>query len=252
MSVVFVLSTGRCGTQWLYHFLNTRLPDCWEVTHEPINFDYAPINNSPSQPLNKNPQILLNHLAYIQDKVWSHRYYVECGFPCWRHLGWFYEELNCPVKIIYLHRDPVQVSRSWLKQNAFVPPILPHLSTKELFHPAAPAAQLPHYQNAWCKLTPFEKGLYYWAEVQLQATRYKSEWPTGNWFELPFQQLTDRSVLQDLMGFLNNDVEIKSIDVTPRDKFQGIEQDAVDESLIHRHPDILREATRLGYLGSDI
>ncbi|WP_343843856.1 sulfotransferase domain-containing protein [Bowmanella denitrificans] len=247
MSVVFVLSTGRCGTQWLHQFLNSRLPDSWEASHEPINFDYAPTDNSPSQPLNKNPQKLLNHLAYIQNRVKNHQSYVECGFPCWRHLGWFSEELDCPVKIIYLHRDPVQVSRSWLKQNAFVQPILPHLGIKELFHPAAPEAQLTHYQNSWRGLTSFEKGLYYWAEVQAQAARYKTVWSTENWFELPFHQLTDQCVLQDLMGFLDTDVEIGNIDAVPRDRFQGIEQDVVDETLIRRHPDILQEAEKLGY-----
>lgn len=247
MSAVFILSTGRCGTQWLYEFFSTCLPEFWDVTHEPLHFDYAPIDNAPHQPLHKNSQILLNHLAHIHSKTRNHRHYLECGFPCWRHLDWFNDKLACPVKIIYLHRDPVQVARSWLKLNAFVPPVLPHLSTKELFHPAAPEALLPHYQYMWHELTPYEKGLYYWEEVQLQAARYKSAWQEENWFELTFQQLTNRRVLQDLMGFLDADAEVNDFDDSPRDNFQGVEQDIVIEELICRHPEILRIAGNLGY-----
>ena len=49
----FIISTGRCGTQWLAQQLKQQLPAA-RVEHEPLAYDYDPINNSPTSPLISN------------------------------------------------------------------------------------------------------------------------------------------------------------------------------------------------------
>ncbi len=247
MSATFILSTGRCGTQWLAKNLAETLPEDWRVEHEPLHFDYAPLKNSPSHPLVCNAEKLTAHLSGIQKHVGQDGHYIECGFPCWRHLQWFREALDCPVKIIHLHRHPVAVARSWLKQNAFVPPILPHLPVKELFHPAAVEALLPEYLKAWDHLTSFEKNLYYWAEVQLQALSYKKIWNDSPWLELPFARLNDQKLLEYLEVFLAAPLRADYWRWRKTDDYQGLEQAPVDESLLEKHPDVRRVMAAFNY-----
>jgi hypothetical protein len=49
MTAYFVLSTGRCGTQWLAETLQL-WSDNFVVRHEPLHFQYRPDLNSPSAP----------------------------------------------------------------------------------------------------------------------------------------------------------------------------------------------------------
>lgn len=247
MSAIFVMSTGRCGTQWLARNFSATLPHDWRVTHEPLHFDYAPIHNSPAEPLNRNAPILMAHLRSILLHLDRGGHYLECGFPCWRHLEWFRAQLGGDVKVVHLHRDPVATARSWLKQNAFVPPLLPHLPTKELFRPTAPGALLAEYAEQWTALTPFEKNLYYWAEVQQQAHAYRSRWNVSDWFTLPYTQLMNKNVLSQLEIFLAANCHTASWDLTKQDSYPGLEQAPVAESLLDRHPRVQQLAASLGY-----
>jgi aryl carrier-like protein len=247
MSVFFILSTGRCGTQWLYKTLSQSLSGNFQVTHEPLHFEYAPISNSPANPLKKNSELLLKHLDNIRQYINDDENYLECGFPSWRHLGWFYEQLPVDLKIIYLHRDPTDTAISWLKQNAFVPPILPHIAEKELFHPTSDGAKLPEYASLWPALTPFEKNLYYWAEVQLQAEEYKQQWSPENWMTIRFDTLFNHMTINNILKFMHSESKVESINTVAVDEFSGMPQTSYDRKLISRHPTILAIARNLSY-----
>lgn len=247
MSAIFVLSTGRCGTQWLAENLSNSLPPEWRVEHEPLHLDYAPLKNSPAEPVSCNEELLKAHLLSIQKHLDDGGHYIECGFPCWRHLDWFRQALSCDVKVIHLHRDPISTARSWLKQNAFVPPWLPHLPVKELFHPGAPGALLPEYQLTWAGLTPFEKNLCYWAEVQRQADAYKRDWNPHHWLTLPFDCLFDFETFKQLECFLEVKFSSGVFSLEKKDNYAGMAQAPVDETLLENHPLILQTAAMLDY-----
>lgn len=246
MSATFVLTPGRCGTQWLTQQLRSKNSKNW-VCHEPLHFDYAPLHNSPSQPLNTNKDRLSSHLASIHKHLGQGNHYLECGFPCWRHLDWFKQELGEHVKLIHIHRDPVENSTSLLKLNAFVPPVLPHLPEKQLFHPQAPESAFPEYADHWGELSPFEKNLYYWAEVNQQADLYKTNFASTHVLTIPYRELFSRSSLERIAEFANLDFLFAATMLENEDQFQGIPQSPILSEKIYGHPKIITIATRLGY-----
>lgn len=200
MTAYFVLSTGRCGTQWLAETLQL-WSDNFVVRHEPLHFQYRPDLNSPSAPLTHNTELLTSHLDFIRKQIAQGYTYIETGFPCWRHLDWFKQHLD-QVKVLHIHRAPLQSVSSLLKLNAFVPPFLPHLPIKNLYLPADEQDLLQQHKALWPELNPAEKNLWYWAEVQHQALRYQQHWPQADWLSLSFSELFSAKSQQQLADFL--------------------------------------------------
>lgn len=201
MTAYFFLSTGRCGTQWLAETLQL-WSDRFVVRHEPLHFQYRPDINTPTTPLTYNTELLNTHLDFIRQQIAQGHTYIETGFPCWRHLGWFKQQLD-HVKVVHIHRDPLESVRSLLKLNAFVPPFLPHLPAKNLYLPADKQDLLHEYKTLWTSLNPAEKNLWYWAEVQSQAIKYQQVWPATDWLCLSFSELFSIKSQQQLAVFLD-------------------------------------------------
>ncbi|WDE05957.1 sulfotransferase domain-containing protein [Thalassomonas viridans] len=254
----FILSTGRCGTQWLTRYLIELLAQHsntnTEVRHEPLGNQYAPIANAPSAALTTNKDIIEQHLDDIQQFLARGKNYIETGFPCWRHISWFADRLKVPVKVIHLTRHPVYTSVSWLKLNAFVPPFLPHLPEKELFTPFAPGAKLPCYQQNWQQLSPFEKCLYYWGEVHMQALAYQQDGPLNHWLNISYETLFTKQSLNRLTQFLGLTATAGQISASKEyctenkiDSYGGMIQADVNPEEIFRHPEIIKLANTLGY-----
>ena len=246
MSITFVLTPGRCGTQWLAEKLGNTHNRNW-VCHEPLHFAYDPIRNSPAQPLNQNRERLLIHLEAIRQHVRRGGHYMECGFPCWRHLDWFRQEFGDAVKVLYIHRDPIDNARSLLKLNALVPPILPHLPEKQLFHPGTEGALLPDYGRRWTQLSPFEKCLYYWAEVNLQAAQYQKVFARRNWLTIGFAGLFEEAALTQIAAFAGLEFTFREDMLSRVDQFQGLPQERVDPGILDQHSPITALARELGY-----
>ena len=72
-SATFVLSTGRCGTQWLAEKLASAYGDLLTVTHEPLDNDYRPrLMLGQKTPLRLDPDsrtTLLDHVERIERVV---------------------------------------------------------------------------------------------------------------------------------------------------------------------------------------
>ncbi|WP_428240037.1 hypothetical protein [Gynuella sp.] len=242
MSAWFILSTGRCGTQWLSHRLTKLLPKQYWVTHEPLSQDYMPMENSPSLPLTVNADKILGHLTEIRDHINRGGKYVECGYQCWRHLSWYKDILQTDVKVIHLHRNPMSTACLWLQKGAFL-----RLSEMELFTPFGAEAKLPEYGSKWHKLSPIEKNLYFWAEVQAQAKEYKASWPDEDWFDLPYSQLLNSRTLQKLGHFLDCKINLHPSNLMVDNQLMELEEIPIDDSVLKAHPGILSLAEELGY-----
>ncbi|WP_281560781.1 hypothetical protein [Thalassomonas sp. RHCl1] len=254
----FIISTGRCGTQWLTRhlprLLTAQQADNYQIKHEPLGNQYAPIDNSPEFPLNSNQTTIEQHRDEIRNTLSRGKNYIETGFPCWRHIAWLAQELEHPVKVIHLTRHPIFTAISWLKLNAFVPPILPHLPEKELFTPFAPGARLPHYQQSWQHLSPFEKCLYFWAEVQLQALAFQQDWQELHWQHLSYESLFSGQSLNKLITFLDitatggqqTGIDASAIE-EKTDKYGDMVQTDFEPQEIFQHPEIIKLAKHLGY-----
>ncbi|WP_085298181.1 sulfotransferase domain-containing protein [Cognaticolwellia mytili] len=253
----FIISTGRCGSQWLTRYLahlSAQQANPTVVKHEPLGNLYDPLRNSPSTPLLNNKVQIEKHLNDIQGILSRGENYIETGFPCWRHIQWFKEKLKVPVKVIHLIRHPANTAISLLKLNAFVPPWLPHLPVKELFSPFAPEAKLTYYQQNWQQLSPFEKNLYYWGEVQLQALAYREHWQEKHWLQLSYEHLFTPDALNKLAHFLNitdppnqyDDERLVGMH-TKVDNYGNIPQANFTVEEVFHHRDIIKLAHALGY-----
>src|SRR5438045_168084 len=165
---LFVVSTGRCGTQWLANIVARRFGDRAVVTHEPLEHDYptrAMLAARDPHRLDADlAEPLVAHIAFIEETLAS-KPYIECGHPSWSTIPYLVERFRGRVKVVHLVRHPVETAYSWLTQFAYCPPRVPHLAEKILVSPFDDGVRHPSYRERWPSMTPYEKALYYWLEV---------------------------------------------------------------------------------------
>ncbi len=247
----FVLSTGRCGTQWLAATLAEAYPDRITVAHEPLHARYhsreALRGAGDARPQAQPPEVVLRHADAIEAGLLT-RPYIECGHPCWSTIPWLAERFHGRVRIVHLLRHPVPTSYSWLTHQAYQPPLLPHLAEKVLLSPFDEGVRFGEYRELWPKLTPLEKCLYYWAEVNAFALDLQSRLDLP-WLRLRFENLFQAQGLGQLLGFL---------DLPPSDRMLGRRKDRVDAyqwqvaapaagQTLHEHPRVIELAAQFGY-----
>jgi hypothetical protein len=73
-TATFVLSTGRCGTQWIASALGETFPHLLHVTHEPIDNGYEPRAARAAKTV---PPVVADHLERIE-AILEKQSYLEC------------------------------------------------------------------------------------------------------------------------------------------------------------------------------
>lgn len=248
---VFFLSTGRCGTQWLAAQLQRAYADRLLVEHEPLHNFYSPRRMLRVHTLAdldaETAAPILTHVAEIENCL-AERSYIECGHPCWSALPALADRFQGRIRIVHLARHPVPTAYSWLTHQAYRPPILPYLPVKVLLAPTDPGVLMPEYAERWEEMTPFEKCLYYWGEVNLFGLK-QQEALAVPWLRLTYEELFFANGLERLLSFLDLP-PAESLPATRAetvDKFSYLTQEHPDPALMARHPRILEIADRLGY-----
>jgi hypothetical protein len=256
-TATFVLSTGRCGTQWLAQAFAEAFGDRVRVEHEPLHHRYLPAvmlgagDVSALSPTQARP--ILRHVEGILATLES-RDYFEAGHPCWSSLPWLSRQLGGRIRIVHLVRHPVPTSVSWLSHGAYAPPLLPHLAPKEPITPFAPGVSFPEYRDAWAALAPFERCLYYWAEVNAFGLRLEREGGRP-WLRLRYEDLfaARSDPLAALLRFMALPEAVAGS--MPRgqqvDQFRYALPGLPAPEAIRRHPRFLALAEQLGYRDDD-
>ena len=249
----FVLSTGRCGTQWLTEALRAALGERARVEHEPLHNDYAPRRmlgiSDPAAIGGRPARRMLEHVTSIE-KGLETRDYIETGHPCWGALPWLLQRFAGRVRVIHLVRHPVPTACSWLSHRAFVPPRLPMLPAKELIAPTDAGVAFTEYPEAWPTLSPYEKCLYYWAEVNALGLHLEADAHVP-WLRLSYEKLFDpaAAALDQVLAFLEipcgGPITVDRSEKVDRHHF-AIES-WPDLLAIQRHPRIVHLAQQLGY-----
>src|SRR3954447_13146181 len=111
---VVVLSTGRCGTQWLTKTLERLHGRELRGEHEPIGPLYAPRRFFRNY---KEPEALLavpEVRAHVQAIAASELPYVETGWPLFAGLPLFAALWGSELRVIHLTRHPVPSALSHL------------------------------------------------------------------------------------------------------------------------------------------
>ena len=245
---LFVISTGRCGTQWLADVLATQLGPAAEVAHEPLDSDYsARVMLAAGDPARLDPNDgapILAHVAHIE-RTLEKRHYVECGWPLWSTLPHLLERFAGRARVIHLVRHPVPTALSWLTHRAYIPPLMPHLAEKILLAATDDGVQFPHWGAMWSSLTPYEKALYWWLEVNAFALRLEAR-TTAPWLRVRFEDMPQPAMLDAILDFAGAP---RDHDPLPGaiDEFRSVLESWPDPSQVSHHPDVIRTAAVLGY-----
>lgn len=250
--LAFILSTGRCGTQWIARSLQRRYADLIEADHEPLHDAYEPrrmLNTSIGAGENLPGPVAL-HLDRLARRE---RPYLECGHPCWSAIPYILRRFPERVRVIHLTRHPVPTCLSWLTHGAYQPPMLPHLDEKVLLAPTDPGVCFGDYRERWDELSPYEKCLYYWTEVNALgiATRAQAQAP---WLLLKYEDLFLGDGLRDLLEFLELPARSPIFDdrSRPDDDHRFVTMPDHDWRSIVEHPRAIAIAGQLGYDAADV
>ncbi|HLJ74799.1 MAG TPA: sulfotransferase domain-containing protein [Thermoanaerobaculia bacterium] len=245
---IFVVSTGRCGTQWLARFFEQNLGTAATVTHEPLHSAWSPREMLGAKtPANLEANLrepIAEHLSEIREALRSGGY-IECGHPMWSSLPFLIETFKPDVRIIHLVRHPVPTAWSWLTHRAYCEPLAPYLSEKVLLSPFDQGVAFCEYRDRWSAMSPYEKALYYWLEVNAFATRVQSQCDVP-WMTVRFDHLFTAAAQRDLLRFVGASVDpIKTPGFVDELRF-GCEI-AVDPAQVEKHSSVMQLAARFGF-----
>ncbi len=199
----FVLSTGRCGTQWLSTSLAACYGDAAVVTHEPLKREHNPrrllgCRDRSSWP---NPGIVDRHLARIERELQS-RDYIECGWPCYGALRLLAERFAGRIRIVHLIRHPVPTAASLVTHLYYhEPDRTDRLNELAALTPFDAGVSLPEYRARWPRMERFEKCLYFWAEIHTLGLTLETELGVP-WLRLKTEDMFGGDGLDRLIAFL--------------------------------------------------
>ncbi len=252
----FILSTGRCGTQWIAAQLAAAYGARYHVEHEPLHSGYQSRRLIRGNSFDVLPpadtQPIRAHLARIE-RCLEQSNYLECGHPCWGALPLLAKQLQGSMRVIHLTRHPLPTALSWLTHGAFQTPLLPHLIEKILVSPDDEGLAFPEYRSRWAHMTPFEKCLYYWLEVNALGTGARYDERIGvPCVRISYENLFGGDGLEQLLDFLElpRNETLRAARIEPVDQFRYLTMERPALDLVQQHPRVLEMAGALGYAGT--
>ena len=249
-AATFVLSTGRCGTQWLAKNLSEHYGDLLAVTHEPHNREYLPRRLLGIAEPAHWPTIALidRHIATIEQHLAS-KSYIECGWPCYGPLRYFVKRLAGRVRVVHLVRHPIPTAASMVT-HLYYHSRPDQMTEKALLMPTDPGVGLPEYRERWAAMSRFEKCLYFGAEITQLGLQYARDLGIP-WLRVRSEDMFAGAGLDDLLAFIG---------MPRREPIHAALRNHVDDYLmgtkvrleaeyqsIGRHPRIVAIAREAGY-----
>lgn len=249
-TATFILSTGRCGTQWIAANLAAACNGLAVIEHEPLHDRYYPramlAGNDPEQTGNA-PEIFA-HCDRIE-AILDQKSYIECGWPAWGAIPYLMQRFKGRIKIVHLVRHPVSVACSWVSHRAFCPPIIPGLPgfrEKILASPFDEGTIFSQYRDKWDGMNPFEKALFFWSEVNALGLKLEAA-ARVPWLRIRFEDLFQGDALSQLAGFLGIVAPDSAALSKSEDEYRYVCDSWWNPQDIQKHPEIMGVAARLGY-----
>jgi hypothetical protein len=249
--IVAVLSTGRCGTQWLARNLGELEPGLW-VQHEPIGPLYAPRRHFRRY---ADPERVFDEPAvrrHLDGVLASKRTYVECGWPLFPALPWLATAVPERLRVIHLSRHPVPTALSHMSHSSWADsPRNDEFTRVATLGPSDPRVFQPGYARRWGGLTPFEKCLFWWTEVHLFGLEFAERFPAVPFVRVRAEEMLagDPHALASILELVGaGDVERLRARVGERvDSWSHHTDRELDPGLVAQHPRTVATALRLGY-----
>lgn len=201
---VFVLSTGRTGTETLAHLLN-QSRDLFAY-HEPAPqlFSLSKITYELENQISCDTEferILVSCLNSLRSSLWNEslscgRGYAETS-PQATFLAPIIQKIIPDAFFIHLVRDPKYVIRSGMRRGWFSN----HPYDDNRIQPKKDS----RFFNKWAGFTALEKNAWQWAETNSWISDFISRLPASQRFLLPSEKIfqKDEHSIQSLFDFLN-------------------------------------------------
>ena len=252
-NVIFFISTGRCGTQWVEAMLASLYEDYAVVRHEPLKAQYNPKKffraYDKIEELRNVPEIK-KHIDYIHN-VTTNKSYIETGWPFFAALPLFYDIFGERLKLVHLIRHPVEVGLSLVTHHCYFPDRVDQYSRFAMLDPFDAGITQKECAKRWKRMNPYEKSLFHWTEINLYALELQkrfNEIPVLRVkFEDIFQEKSEK--LKELVAFLGLPFREEVF------KFQGRHIDqwhtktnwVINWKDIFKHPNTVELAGELDY-----
>jgi hypothetical protein len=245
------LSTGRCGTQWLTATLTALYPHL-RVEHEPIGPLYAPRRHFRRW---QEPERILQEPAvaeHLRCILCERRDYIETGWPLFPVLPHLARALPGRLRVVHLTRHPVPTSLSHLAHGSYAGSARDDAFTRlATLGPGDERVFSPSYQARWGALTPYEKCLYWWTEVNLFGLEFARRAPQIPLLRVPAEPLLAGATeaRQALLRFLGLPDHPGWAQAGRRlvDRWHHHTDQPVEPERVARHPLTVRTAAALGY-----
>lgn len=250
--VAVVLSSGRCGTQWLTETLRELYGNQVRVEHEPIGPLYSPRRffrryDDPEAVL-EVPEVR-RHFDWIASLRTP---YVETGWPLLGALPLFATRFARNLLVIHLTRHPVPSALSHLAHNSYAGSARADAYTAlATLGPSDARVFQTGYSERWDGLSSYEKCLFWVTEVAASGIEFEARFPSIRFIRVTSERMlaADRMTLERVVAQLGLDWDERWIERTGKqvDRWHHRTRLQVDPSEILSHPFALATARRLGY-----
>jgi hypothetical protein len=253
-----VLSTGRCGTQWLTQTIADLYGDRVRVEHEPIGPLYSPRRffrsyGEPAAVL-AVPEVRA-HVERVAAP--SDRQYVETGWPLFAALPLYASMFGSELRVVHLTRHPVPSALSHLAHSSYAGSPRDDAYTRlATLGPSDPRVFQPAYAARWDELTAYEKCLFWVTEVGMFGLEFEERFPNVPFLRIKSERMLDgdRETLRALVKHVGLDWDERWVERATEqvDRWNHRTDIEIDPLAIERHPAALATAERLGYCGTDV
>ncbi len=250
-AVVMVLSAGRCGTGWLGRKL--------EAVRAPLRIADEPIGplDAPRRFVRRydDPEAMLEvpevsrHLDAIQR---ARDPYIELGWPLYPVLPLLAVRIPGRLRIVHLTRHPVPNAHALLARRLYAGSARDDAYTRlAVLGPEDPNVFQPGYAAHWERLSPYERCLFAWTEVNLFGLELPGRLEGVPVLRVRAEDMLagDRETLSRLLGFIGAPWDERWLDRAgvPADRWPQPGAGAIDPLEVHRHPATAETARELGY-----
>jgi hypothetical protein len=251
--LALVVSSGRCGTQWLAATLGRLYPDLAVVQHEPVGTAYNSRrflgDLEPGDAVIGAPAVAA-HLERVEATL-RDADYIETGSPLYGVVPYFLRRFPGRVRLVHLVRHPVPTALSIATHDRF------SRSGKEaawmeaaMLDPWVPGVRQADYRQRWEAMTDYEKSLFFWTEVNLLADDLARRFPEVPFLRVRFEDLFGPGpAVDEMVRFIGLPVRAglrAGMEVNIDRWRYDIDAD-VDWRKVHAHPATMALAGAYGY-----
>ena len=164
--VILIMSTGRCGTQFLAKLL-AQGDDNTLVVHEGAGPNYRPATVFRGGDYDKvisETHQLRDEFTRIDQQLAAGQRFIDTGWLTYAWGPYFENRYGADFQFIHLLRNPFATAAS-MSTHGLLGDGEDRLNVDCIIRPFQPNVAFPEFQADYAEFSYFERGLYHWLEV---------------------------------------------------------------------------------------